>query len=53
VHQTAAGKMIFGRVDEKGMESAALARGAAAGAVRGTENGGTRAEMVDGEGHLS
>jgi uncharacterized protein YacL len=53
VHQTAAGKMIFGRVDEKGMESAALARGAAAGAVRGTENGVTRAEMVDGEGHLS
>src|SRR5579863_5140483 len=53
VHQTAAGKMIFGRVDEKGMESAALARGAAAGAVRGTENGGTRAEMVDGEGPLS
>ena len=31
VHQTAAGKMIFGRVDEKGMEPA-LARGAAAGA---------------------
>jgi uncharacterized protein YacL len=31
VHQTAAGKMIFGRVDEKGMESG-LARGAAAGA---------------------
>ena len=53
VHQTAAGKMIFGRVDEKGMESAALARGAAAGAVRGTENGGTRGEMVEGEGHLS
>jgi uncharacterized protein YacL len=53
VHQTAAGKMIFGRVDEKGTEPAALARGASAGAVRGTENGGTRAEMVDGEGHLS
>src|SRR5580704_5756522 len=53
VHQTAAGKMICGRVDEKGTEPAALARGASAGAVRGTENGGTRAEMVDGEGHLS
>jgi len=53
VHQTAAGKMIFGRVDEKGAEPAASARGASAGAVRGTENGGTRAEMVDGEGHLT
>ena len=53
VHQTAAGKMIFGRVDEKGTEPAALARGAAAGMARGTENGGTRGEMVEGEGHLS
>jgi uncharacterized protein YacL len=53
VHQTAAGKMIFGRVDEKGMEPAALARGAAAGMARGTENGGTRGEMVEGEGHLT
>jgi uncharacterized protein YacL len=47
VHQTAAGKMIFGRVDEKGMESPALARGAAVG--RGTENGGTRSDMAEGE----
>src|SRR6202000_395613 len=49
VHQTAAGKMIFGRVDEKGMESAPLVRGAAAGAARGGENGGARGEMVEGE----
>src|SRR6202012_191042 len=41
VHQTAAGKMIFGRVDEKGMENG-LARGATAGAARGGENGGAR-----------
>jgi uncharacterized protein YacL len=52
VHQTAAGKMIFGRVDEKGMEPA-LARGAAAGAARGGENGGARGEMGDGEGQAS
>jgi uncharacterized protein YacL len=50
VHQTAAGKMIFGRVDEKGVESG-LARGAAAGAVRGgVENSGGR-EMGEGESH--
>lgn len=48
VHQTAAGKMIFGRVDEKGMEPA-IARGVAAGAVRGGENGGTRGETGEGE----
>jgi uncharacterized protein YacL len=48
VHQTAAGKMIFGRVDEKGIE-VGLARGAAAGAGRSGENGGTRGEMVEGE----
>jgi uncharacterized protein YacL len=53
VHQTAAGKMIFGRVDEKGTEPAGLARGAAAGALRGGENGGVRSEMAEGEGHLS
>jgi uncharacterized protein YacL len=52
VHQTAAGKMIFGRVDEKGMESG-LTRAAAAGAGRGGENGGAHREMADGEGHLS
>jgi uncharacterized protein YacL len=49
VHQTAAGKMIFGRVDEKGTDASALARGAAAGAGRAGENGGTRGEMVEGE----
>jgi uncharacterized protein YacL len=49
VHQTAAGKMIFGRVDEKGMEPA-VARGAAAGAARGVvENAGARSEIVDGD----
>ena len=54
VHQTAAGKMIFGRVDEKGMEPVALARGAAAGAVRGGENGGGRGtEMTEGESQAS
>jgi hypothetical protein len=54
VHQTAAGKMIFGRVEEKGVEPAVgLARGAAAGAVRGGENGGARAEVVEGESHPS
>jgi uncharacterized protein YacL len=52
VHQTAAGKMIFGRVDEKGMEPPALGRGAAAGAARGGENGGARREVADGEGHV-
>jgi uncharacterized protein YacL len=52
VHQTAAGKMIFGRVDEKGMEPPALARGASAGAARGGESGGAR-EMGEGESHLS
>lgn len=41
VHQTAAGKMIFGRVEEKGVEPA-LARGAAAGAGPGGENEGAR-----------
>jgi uncharacterized protein YacL len=53
VHQTAAGKMIFGRVDEKGMEPPALARGAAAGAGRGGENGATRSEMAEGESQAS
>jgi uncharacterized protein YacL len=56
VHQTAAGKMIFGRVDEKGMEAGAaagLARGAAAGVVRGAENGGAHREMAEGEGQAS
>jgi hypothetical protein len=48
VHQTAAGKMIFGRVDEKGMEGG-LARAAAAGAGRSGENGGAHREMGDGE----
>jgi uncharacterized protein YacL len=49
VHQTAAGKMIFGRVDEKGMENG-LARGATAGAARGGENGGARGgEMGEAE----
>ncbi len=41
VHQTAAGKMIFGRVDEKAAEPL-MARGAAAGAARSGENGGAR-----------
>jgi uncharacterized protein YacL len=50
VHQTAAGKMIFGRVDEKGMEGG-MAR--AAGAARGGENGGARGEISGGEGHSS
>jgi hypothetical protein len=55
VHQTAAGKMIFGRVDEKGVETASptLARGAAAGAMRGGENGGAHREMAEGEGQAS
>jgi uncharacterized protein YacL len=52
VHQTAAGKMIFGRVDEKGAENG-LARGAAAGALRGgVESAGGRNEITDGESHL-
>ena len=54
VHQTAAGKMIFGKVDEKGVDAAVgLARGAAAGVVRGAENGGAHREIVDGEGQAS
>jgi uncharacterized protein YacL len=48
VHQTTAGKMIFGRVDEKAAE-VGLARGAAAGASRSGENGGARSETVEGE----
>jgi uncharacterized protein YacL len=48
VHQTAAGKMIFGRVDERGAFETGLARGAAAGAARG-ENSGVRSEMVEGD----
>ncbi len=52
VHQTAAGKMIFGRVDEKGLDQA-IARGAAAGAVRGGENSGTRGELAEGESQAS
>jgi uncharacterized protein YacL len=51
VHQTAAGKMIFGRVDEKGVENG-LARAATAGA-RGGENGGARREMEEGDSPLS
>jgi hypothetical protein len=51
VHQTAAGKMIFGRLDEKGMENG-LARAATAGA-RGGENGGARREMEEGDSPLS
>jgi TRAM domain len=39
VHQTTAGKMIFGRVDERAESSGAIARQAAAGAGR-TEVGG-------------
>jgi TRAM domain len=41
VHQTAMGKMIFGRVDERGSENG-WARAAAVGAGRGGANGGTR-----------
>jgi uncharacterized protein YacL len=48
VHQTAAGKMIFGRVDEKSAEPL-MVRGAAAGAVRGGENGLVRGELADGD----
>ena len=48
VHQTAAGKMIFGRVDEKAAEPL-MVRGAAAGAGRVGENGGPRAEMAEGD----
>jgi uncharacterized protein YacL len=51
VHQTAAGKMIFGGLDEKGMENG-LARAATAGA-RGGENGGARREMEEGDSPLS
>ena len=54
VHQTAAGKMIFGKVDEKGVDAAVgLAGGAAAGVVRGAENGGAHREMAEGEGQAS
>jgi uncharacterized protein YacL len=54
VHQTAAGKMIFGRVDEKGMDGGMMrAAAAGAGAGRGGENGGMRNEMADGENQLS
>ena len=52
--QTAAGKMIFGKVDEKGVDAAVgLAGGAAAGVVRGAENGGAHREMAEGEGQAS
>ena len=53
VHQTAAGKMIFGRVDEKGVEAPALARGVAAGAARGGENCGAQREILEGESQAS
>ena len=49
VHQTAAGKMIFGRMDEKSSEPT-LARGVAAGVSRGADNGSTRAELAEGDG---
>jgi uncharacterized protein YacL len=52
VHQTAAGKMIFGRVDEKGMDGG-MARAAGAGAGRGGENGGGHREVAEGEGSVS
>ena len=52
VHQTAAGKMIFGRVDEKGVEGG-LARAAGAGVARGGENGGVRGDIGEGESHAS
>jgi uncharacterized protein YacL len=43
VHQTTAGKMIFGRVDERLEQAAApLRQSAAAGAGRGDGNGGAR-----------
>jgi hypothetical protein len=44
--------MIFGRVDEKGMEGG-LARAVAASAGRSGENGGAHREMGDGDGQLS
>jgi len=43
VHQTTAGKMIFGRLEERAEQAApALRQGAAAG--RGDSNGGMRSE---------
>lgn len=48
VHQTAAGKMIFGRVEEKSYE-VGLSRAAAAGATRGGESTSVRNELTDGE----
>jgi uncharacterized protein YacL len=48
VHQTAAGKMIFGRVEEKSYE-VGLSRAAAAGATRGGESTSVRSELTDGE----
>jgi uncharacterized protein YacL len=42
VHQTTAGKMIFGRVDERLEPAVPLRQSAAAGAGRGDGNGGAR-----------
>src|ERR1700722_11267662 len=51
VHQTGAGKMIFGRVEEKGIENG-LARGAGGGGGGGGEKGARR-EMEEGDSPLS
>jgi uncharacterized protein YacL len=51
VHQTTAGKMIFGRLDERAEQSASMPRqaaAAAAGAGRGESVGGSRADLSGG-----
>jgi len=45
VHQTTAGKMIFGRLEERGEQAAPALRQAAA-AGRGDGNGGTRSDVT-------
>jgi uncharacterized protein YacL len=45
VHQTTAGKMIFGRMDERAEQTGSMARQAAAGASR-SEGGGRAADPV-------
>ncbi len=46
VHQTTAGKMIFGRLEERGEQAAPALRQAAA-AGRGDGNGGTRSDVTN------
>jgi uncharacterized protein YacL len=53
VHQTTAGKMIFGRFDERGVQAAAQSAGSQAQEAAGTRGSGTSAEARSGESHTA